>query len=84
MGAFVGRVGVDEHALGSALLGDIDLDAAIVAAVAHQDDFVLDADAEVGELLEVREAAVVGVDDGRGDIAGGGTGVESRQYAGIV
>ena len=82
--AVVGGVGVDEDALGSVLLGDVDLDAAIVAAVADEDDLVLDADAEGGELLEVGEAAVVGVDDARGDVGGGDGAVEGGQDAGIV
>ena len=54
--AVVGGVGVDEDAFGSVLLGDVDLDAAEVFAVADDDDLVFDADAEFGELLEVGEA----------------------------
>ena len=69
--AVVGGVGVDEDALGAVLLGDVGLDAAEVFAVADDDDLVFDADAEFGELLEVGEGAVVGVDDFGGDVAGG-------------
>ena len=82
--AVVGGVGVDEDAVGAVLLGDVDLDAAEVAAVADEDDLVLDADAEVGEFLEVGEGAVVGVDDLGGDVAGGGGAVEGGEDAGVV
>ena len=82
--AVVGGVGVDEDAFGSVLLGDVGLDAAEVAAVADEDDLVFDADAEFGELLEVGEGAVVGVDDLGGDVAGGGGAVEGGEDAGIV
>jgi hypothetical protein len=43
--AVVGGVGVDEDALRSILLGDIDLVAAKVLPVADEDDLVFDADA---------------------------------------
>ncbi len=82
--AVVGGVGVDEDALGTVLLGDVGLDAAEVFAVADDDDLVFDADAEFGELLEVGESAVVGVDDFGGDVAGGGGAVEGGEDAGIV
>ncbi len=82
--AVVGGVGVDEDAFGSVLLGDVDLDAAEVFAVADDDDLAFDADAEFGELLEVGEGAVVGVDDLGGDVAGGGGAVEGGKDAGIV
>ena len=82
--AVVGGVGVDEDAFGSVLLGDVDLDAAEVASVADEDDLVLDADAEFGELLEVGERAVVGVDDGAGDVAGGRGAVEGGEDARVV
>ena len=82
--AVVGGVGVDEDAFGAVLLGDVDLDAAEVAAVADEDDLAFDADAEVGELLEVGQGAVVGVDDLGGDVAGGGGAVEGGEDAGIV
>ncbi len=82
--AVVGGVGVDEDAFGAVLLGDVDLDAAEVVAVADDDDLVFDADAEFGELLEVGEVAVVGVDDFGGDVAGGGGAVEGGEDAGIV
>ncbi len=82
--AVVGGVGVDEDAFGAVLLGDVGLDAAEVFAVADDDDLVFDADAEFGELLEVGEGAVVGVDDLGGDVAGGGGAVEGGEDAGIV
>ena len=82
--AVVGGVGVDEDAVGAVLLRDVDLDAAEVAAVADDDDLVFDADAEFGELLEVGEGAVVGVDDVGGDVAGGGGAVEGGEDAGVV
>ncbi len=82
--AVVGGVGVDEDAFGAVLLGDVGLDAAEVFAVADDDDLVFDADAELGELLEVGEGAVVGVDDLGGDVAGGGGAVEGGEDAGIV
>ncbi len=78
------RVGVDEDAGGSALLGDIDLDAAEVGAVAADDDFAVEVDVLSGELVEVFEAAVVGVDHFGGDVAGAGGAVEGHHYAGIV
>ena len=82
--AVVGGVGVDEDAFGSVLLGDVDLDAAEVGSVADEDDLAFDADAEAGELFEVGEGAVVGVDDRGGDVAGGGESVEGGQDAGVV
>ena len=82
--AVVGGVGVDEDAFGAVLLGDVGLDAAEVFAVADDDDLVFDADAEFGELLEVGEGAVVGVDDLGGDVAGGRGAVEGGEDAGIV
>ena len=69
--AVVGGIGVDEDAGGSILLGDVDLDAAEIAAVADENDFAFEVDAEVFELLEIFGAAVVGVDDFAGDVAGG-------------
>ncbi len=51
--AVVCGVGVDEDAFGAALLGDVGLDAAEVGSVADDDDLVFDADAELGELVEV-------------------------------
>ena len=80
-GAAIDRVGVDEHAFGSVLLGEIDLYTAKVAAVTHQDDLALDADTEFGEPLEVLEPAVIGVDDRGGDIARGRRSVEAGQNA---
>ena len=50
--AVVGGVGVDEDAFGAVLLGDVDLDAAEIAAVADEDDLVFDADAELASLLK--------------------------------
>ncbi len=82
--AVVGGVGVDEDALGSVLLRDVDLDAAEVGSVADEDDLVFDADAEAGEFFEVGEGAVVGVDDRGGDVAGGRESIEGGQDAGIV
>ena len=69
--AVVGGVRVDEDAGGAVALGEVDLGAAEVAAVADEDDLTLDADAAVGELVEVGGGAVVGVDDLGGDVAGG-------------
>ena len=82
--AVVGGVGVDEDAFGSVVLGDVGLDAAEVFAVTDDDDLVFDADAEFGELLEVGEGAVVGVDDLGGDVTGWGRAVEGGKDAGIV
>ncbi len=82
--AVVGGVGVDEDAGGSVLLGDVGFDAAEVFAVADDDDLAFDADAEFGELLEVGEGAVVGVDDFGGDVAGGGGAVEGGENARVV
>ena len=82
--AVVGGVGVDEDAFGSVLLGDVDLDAAEVGAVADDDDLVFDADAHFGKPLEVGEGAVVGVDDLGGDVAGGGGAVEGGKDFGVV
>ena len=82
--AVVGGVGVDEDAFGAVLLGDVDLDAAEVAAVADEDDLAFDADAQLGEFFEVGEFAVVGVDDFGGDVAGGGGAVEGGEDAGVV
>ncbi len=67
----VSGVGVDEHAFGSELLGDVDLDAAVGFAVADEDDLAFDGDAELGEVLEVGKASVVGIDDGSGDVGCG-------------
>ena len=69
--AVVGWVGVDEHTGGAILLRDVDLHAAEVVAVADDDDLALDADAQLLELFEVGERAVVGVDDVGGDVTGG-------------
>src|ERR1700716_4692573 len=82
--AVVGGVGVDEDAFGAVVLGDVGLDAAEVFSVADDDDLFLDADAELGELLEVGEGAVVRVDDLGGDVAGGRGAVEGGEDAGIV
>ena len=82
--AIVLRVGVDEHADGAALLGEVDLDAAKVGAVADDDDFAVQVDVLGGELIEVFEAAVVGVDDFSGYVAGAGGAVEGHDDAGIV
>ncbi len=82
--AVVGGVGVDQDAFGSEALGEVDLDAAEGVAVADEDDLAFDADAEFGEAVEVREAAVVGVDDGGGHVAGGRGAVEGGQDAGVV
>ena len=82
--AVVLRVGVDEHAGGAALLGDVDLDAAEVGAVASDDDLAVQVDVLGGELIEVFEAAVVGVDHFAGHVAGAGRAVEGHHDAGIV
>ena len=82
--AVVLRVRVDEYAGGAALLGEIDLDAAEVGAVADEDDFAVQVDVLGGELIEVFEAAVVGIDHFAGDVAGAGGAVEGHDDAGIV
>ena len=68
--AIVLRVGVDEHAGGAALLGDVDLDAAKICAVAADHDLAVQVDVLRGEFVEVFEAAVVGVDHFAGHVAG--------------
>jgi hypothetical protein len=70
--AGVGGVCVDDDADGSQLLGDVDLDAAEIAAVAADDDVAFDVDVELFEFLKIFGSAVVGVDGGSGDVAGGG------------
>jgi hypothetical protein len=82
--AVVSGVGVDDDADRTALLREIDLDAAEVAAVAGDDDLALYTDAEPGKLIEVGERAVVGVDGVGGDVAGGGRTVEGGEDAGVI
>ncbi len=82
--AVVGGVGVDDDAGGAVLLGDVGLDTAEVAAVADEDDLAFDVDAEFGELLEVVEGAVVGVDGLGGDVTGAGGAVERGEDARVV
>ena len=65
----VGRIGVDQHALGAALLGLLRLDAAERAAVADEHDLVLDADAELVERRVVLRQPVVRVHDVAGHVA---------------
>ena len=50
------RIGVDQHAGRAALLGEIDLDAAEVGAVADQDDLAMQVDVLSGEIVEVLAA----------------------------
>ena len=78
------RIGVDEHADCAALLGEINFYAAEVGAVAADDDFAVDVDVLRGERIEIFKAAVVGVDDLAGDIAGAGRAVEWHDDARVV
>ena len=73
--AVVLRIGVDDHADGAVLLGEVRLDAAEVLAVADEHDLAVHVDAELVERGEVLGAAVVGVDDRRGHVARGRVGV---------
>jgi hypothetical protein len=82
--AVVGGVGVDQDSLGSGQLRVVDLDAAVVGAVADQDDLVAHVDAEIGQPLEVGGRAVVGVDHLRGHVARRAGAVERRQDARVV
>jgi hypothetical protein len=67
--AVVGGIGVDQHALGAALLRLLGLDAAEGAAVADEHAPVADVDAESLELGVVPRQAAVGVDDLTGHVA---------------
>ncbi len=78
------RVGVDEHAHGATLLGEVDLDAAEVGAIAHQNDLAVQVDVLGGEMVEVLQAAVVGVNHLGGHVAGAGGAAEGHHHAGIV
>ena len=82
--AVILRVRVDEHADCAALLGEVDLDAAEVAAVADDDDLAVQIDVVGVELIEVFEAAVVGVDHLAGHITRAGRAIEGHHDAGIV
>jgi len=61
--AVVLRIGVEQHARRAALLGQVDLDAAEVSAVADKNDFAAQIDVQGGDVVEVFLPAVVGVDD---------------------
>ena len=67
--AVVLGVGVNEHAGGATLLGDVDLDAAKVGAVAADDNLAVQVDVLGGKQVKVLEAAVVGVDHVAGHIS---------------
>ena len=82
--AVVGGVRVDDDAGGAALLGEVDLDAAKVAAVAGDDDLAFYADAEVFKFFKVGEGTVVGVDNVGSDVTGGGGAVEGWKDTGVV
>ena len=73
--AIVLRIGVDDHALGAVLLGEVHLDAAEAAAVAHDHDLAGDADAELVELRVILRQAVVHVDQLARHVAGRRVGV---------
>ena len=60
--AIILGIGVDEHADRSALLGNVYLDAAKVGAVADEDNLAVQIDMLRCQLIEVFEAAIVGVD----------------------
>ena len=66
------------------LLGEINLDAAKVGAVAAEDDLAVNVDVLRGELIEIFEAAVVSVDGLGGDIAGARRAVVGHDDARIV
>ena len=59
--AIVLGVGVDQHAGGPALLGQVDFDPAKIRAVAGDDDFAVQVDMEVSKFIEVLKPAIVGV-----------------------
>ncbi len=82
--AIVLRVRVDEHAGRAALLGEVHFDAAEVAAIAGDDDFAVQVVVLRVELLEVFEAAEVGVDHFTRHIARARGAVEGHHDAGIV
>ena len=66
------------------LLGEINLDAAKIGAVAAEDDFAVNVDMLRGELVEIFRAAVVSVDGLGGYIAGTRRAVVGHDDARIV
>ncbi len=78
------RVGVDQHGGGPALLGQVNLDAAKVGAVAAEHDFAVQVDMLGGQQLEVLTPAVVGINHLAGDVARAGGAVEGHHHVGIV
>ncbi len=60
--AIILRIGVDDDADGAALLGDVDLHAAEIRAVADDYDLAVQVDLLFREFVEVFEPAVVCVD----------------------
>src|SRR4029077_18692001 len=62
-------IAVDEHRGGTFALGGERFESAIAIGirVAHEDDFVFDADAVLAQQIVVFGIAAVGVDDRRGD-----------------
>ena len=61
--AIVLRVRIDQHTHRAPLLCDVDLDAAKVAAVAHQNDLAVQVDMLRRQQVKVFQAPVVGVHD---------------------
>ena len=67
--AVVLRIGVEDDANGAALLGQVDLDAAEVGAVAADHDLAVEVDVLAVEFIEVLDAPVIRVDGLAGYVA---------------
>src|SRR6185437_5952431 len=77
--AIVGRIGVDDAALGSMLIGDFRLDTAPAASVTRNHDRALYRNAHAIELIVVIAHAVVHIDQRAGYVSVGGVGVVGRK-----
>ena len=80
----VARIGIEDAADGAVFVRQRRLDAAPGDAVAHDHDLAFHVDALRAQVFVILRQAVVGIDERRGDIAGGGEGVVGRKLAAFV